>query len=408
MSFISYAQNFEDVMLWRALKHIERGFYVDIGANDPVVESVSKAFYDRGWRGVHVEPVAEYARLLREARPDEEVIEKAVGAETGAMTLHVIPGTGLSSLVEASALSAIALRGYEHAEVVVPVITLDELLAGYVGRDIHWLKIDVEGAEFDVLRGWNAKRDRPWIMVIEATVPNSQEECHQAWEDILLEAHYQFVYFDGLSRFYVSDEHGELASSFRLPPNYFDEFVRADLVAAMSEREENARLVSDTRQQLGEVAAQLDTARQQLTAAEKLSLERHHLLEKAATDMAQLAAENSQLMAEGARLSADYDRLTAQFDQTRSQLRKLETELTSVIKGRQDALAEMRALTAQFDQTRSQLRKLETELTSVTKERQDALAEMRALTSRLDVILDSTSWRLTAPLRAVKRMVSRH
>ena len=32
MSFISYAQNFEDVMLWRALKHISEGFYIDIGA----------------------------------------------------------------------------------------------------------------------------------------------------------------------------------------------------------------------------------------------------------------------------------------------------------------------------------------------------------------------------------------
>ena len=41
MTFISYAQNFEDVMLWRALKHVEKGFYVDVGAQDPVVDSVS-------------------------------------------------------------------------------------------------------------------------------------------------------------------------------------------------------------------------------------------------------------------------------------------------------------------------------------------------------------------------------
>ena len=34
MSFISYAQNFEDVMLWRALKHVENGFYIDVGANE--------------------------------------------------------------------------------------------------------------------------------------------------------------------------------------------------------------------------------------------------------------------------------------------------------------------------------------------------------------------------------------
>jgi hypothetical protein len=33
MPFISYAQNYEDVILWRALRHVEKGFYVDVGAS---------------------------------------------------------------------------------------------------------------------------------------------------------------------------------------------------------------------------------------------------------------------------------------------------------------------------------------------------------------------------------------
>jgi len=54
MTFISYAQNFEDVMLWRALGHVSAGRYIDVGAQDPVVDSVSKAFYEHGWRRIHV------------------------------------------------------------------------------------------------------------------------------------------------------------------------------------------------------------------------------------------------------------------------------------------------------------------------------------------------------------------
>ena len=45
MSFVSYSQNFEDVMLWRALKYVENGFYIDIGSQDPVIDYVSLAFY---------------------------------------------------------------------------------------------------------------------------------------------------------------------------------------------------------------------------------------------------------------------------------------------------------------------------------------------------------------------------
>lgn len=48
----SYAQHGEDVVLNRAFKHQQNGFYVDVGAAGPVQHSVTKLFYDRGWRGI--------------------------------------------------------------------------------------------------------------------------------------------------------------------------------------------------------------------------------------------------------------------------------------------------------------------------------------------------------------------
>lgn len=230
--FITYAQNYEDVMLWRALKHISSGFYVDIGAFDPVVDSVSKAFYDRGWRGVHVEPIAAYAARLRDQRPDEIVVEKCLGARSGNMTLHVVQDSGLSTLVEEHARRAEVDLGFVRKEQAVEVITLEQLMAPYQGRDIHWLKIDVEGAERDVLLGWNCRRDRPWILVVEATIPNSQKESHQEWEAIILSGGYRHVYFDGLNRFYVAEEHAELVEAFRVPPNVFDKYVSAAVLEA--------------------------------------------------------------------------------------------------------------------------------------------------------------------------------
>ena len=95
--FTSYAQNFEDVMLWRALKHVPQGFYIDVGAQDPIVDSVSMGFYEQGWRGVHVEPVALYAERLRKRRPDETVIQAALGATEQMLTFFELPETGLST-----------------------------------------------------------------------------------------------------------------------------------------------------------------------------------------------------------------------------------------------------------------------------------------------------------------------
>jgi hypothetical protein len=59
------AQDFEDAMLRRALRYIDRGRYIDIGARVPNVDSVSLAFYDLGGCGVHVEPIPAYAQAPR-------------------------------------------------------------------------------------------------------------------------------------------------------------------------------------------------------------------------------------------------------------------------------------------------------------------------------------------------------
>jgi len=92
MTLNSYSQNFEDVMLWRALHDVGRGRYLDIGAQDPAVDSVSLAFYEAGWRGVHVEPVPAYAEKLRAARPDEQVIEAAVTDALGPIKFYELGG----------------------------------------------------------------------------------------------------------------------------------------------------------------------------------------------------------------------------------------------------------------------------------------------------------------------------
>jgi FkbM family methyltransferase len=221
----SYAQNFEDVMLWRALGRVENGFYIDVGAQDPVVDSVSKAFYEHGWRGVHVEPLAEYAAALRQDRPDELVIEAVLAAQEGTQTFYHIPQTGLSTGTQEFATRH-QKSGWQVKEITVPATTLAAVFSEVGHRPIHWLKIDVEGMEVEVLAGWGTHPARPWIVVVEATEPNSQTPTWDLWEDKLYARNYKFVYFDGLNRFYLADEHKNLTNMFTVPVNIFDIFKK--------------------------------------------------------------------------------------------------------------------------------------------------------------------------------------
>ena len=143
-------------MLYRALGHLERGFYIDIGAQHPEIDSVSKAFFDRGWQGVHVEPVPHYANSLREARPSDRVIEAAVSNRVGHTTLIVFADTGLSTTVPDIAAGHVdAGVPAPEAGLEVPTVTLASIAEELGEREVHWLKIDVEGLEKEVVQGWD-------------------------------------------------------------------------------------------------------------------------------------------------------------------------------------------------------------------------------------------------------------
>ncbi|MFP5502336.1 MAG: FkbM family methyltransferase [Candidatus Sericytochromatia bacterium] len=333
MDFISYAQNYEDVMLWRALKHVEGGFYLDVGAWSPDEDSITKAFYERGWRGVNVEPNLDWHRALNEKRPEDVNLAVAVSDAPGEATFHFFANLGLSTMDEDVARMHMA-EGWTAEPGTVTVTTLDRIWAEHVGdREVHFLKVDVEGLEERVLRGNDWTRRRPWIVVVESTRPMSQIESHEAWEPILTGAGYGFAYQDGLNRFYVAEEHAELAFALRSPPNVFDRFVRAEQHAA-------------------EQAAAAATARAE--AAEAAAAEARAEAEAALARAAEAEARASELSARAAAAEAQASELTARVE---------------ALEARAEA-AESRAHGAEID---------------------------------LAGVLGSASWKLTRPLRWLKR-----
>jgi FkbM family methyltransferase len=219
VTFISYAQNFEDVRLWRALKYFENGFYIDVGANDPIHDSVTKAFYDHGWSGINVEPMQNYHDALRQQRPRDITLQCIASDAPGEVTFYGIPGTGLSTADPVLAQERKAL-GLEVQSLTVKARTLTSICAEHVGdRPIHFLKIDVEGHEETVLRGMDFKRFRPWVILIETPF-----ERDHTWEHLVTDAGYQNVCFDGLNSYFLADEHANLKPAFDMPPCQLDNF----------------------------------------------------------------------------------------------------------------------------------------------------------------------------------------
>lgn len=330
VTFVSWAQNAEDLMLWRALRQVERGFWIDVGAADPRTFSVTQALSEIGWRGINIEPAARPFNLLRAERSRDINLQVAVGEHPGEIQLFVVGDDNGLTTTDAAIAAAHAAQGYEITTRTVAVRTLTDICASYAETPIHFLKIDVEGGERSVLAGADFKRFRPWIVLVESTVPLSSVESHSDWEHFLLDASYRFAYFDGLNRFYISEEKADLLQYFRAPPNVLDDYVR-----------------------IGEVMA------------------------GARADAAEIRAKDAELRAEAAEGRA----ATAEARRFRVALRVdvADAETASALA----RAAHMELLAAKVQ------------------------ARANAAEARVAALLDSTSWRVTRPLRSVTYRIRR-
>ena len=212
---LSYSQNLEDYHLSLAFAGQTTGTYIDVGAGHPIADNVSFWFYERGWQGIVVEPQPELAALYQRLRPRDLAIRDLVGRYCGEIDFHVIERLhGLSTTVEELAQKAKAF-GVDYQTVRMPVTTLAKLCERHDLGSIDFLKIDVEGAEGDVLFGGDWRRFRPKVIVAEAVTPMASEPSWEDWEPFLIAQGYRFVLFDTLNRFYVAQEHPEIMA--RLP-----------------------------------------------------------------------------------------------------------------------------------------------------------------------------------------------
>ena len=228
MRFESYAQFLEDLVLYCALKNVEAdGFYIDVGANDPTHDSVTKFFYDRGWRGINIEPLPDKCKLLAELRPRDINLCVGLGSKRGKLNFYMedMMSTFSSETVDFRSMDSRPQRQKN-------VLTLSEVYERYCApqQEIHFCKIDVEGYEKEVLEGvsdW--QKFRPCIFAVESTLPGTGIPCHDKWENILLENDYFFAAQFGINRYYIDIEKEYLLEGF----NSISQFIAQNEIVVL-------------------------------------------------------------------------------------------------------------------------------------------------------------------------------
>jgi FkbM family methyltransferase len=386
MIFVSYAQNQEDVMLYRALRDVKQGFYIDVGAQDPAINSVTKAFYDRGWNGINVDPSKEYFQKLQLERPHDTNLPSAVGREAGVVNFFEVTNKCLST-TSAGYAHRHAEAGYQVERREVPCATLDQICADCAVTTVHFLKIDVGGAEREVLAGCSFGMIRPWIVLVAAIGADSDHQNFSEWEHLLLGRRYRFVYFDGLNRFYIAEEHGELAQDFSCPPNSADQYVtyqlsrtRADLEAIIAA--ERSTLVKSLDHMLAEVQAVRAESQNYRAESQNYRAE------------SQTHIANAQTMEER----------MAELNRRLSSLQEAVADRDRQITGLHEWVGSLHQAVAQRD---LQIGRLQDTVAERERQLHGLQANLVRIQLRVESLRSSASWKITSPLRETRRALMR-
>lgn len=237
-----YAQNREDLLIKGFFPDVKQGFYVDVGANDPIIDSVTKLLYDSGWSGVNIEPIAKHFAALEDQRSRDINLNIGLSDKTGELTFHEYPeGDGLSTFDQTMAdfykdgghsFPTTALKEY-----TVPVKTLDDVIREQSLKHVHFIKIDVEGYEYEVIQGYGWSTIRPELICIEANHITEEKD----WRPLLRTKGYELVFFDGVNNYYLAKESLFRKGFFNYPdlvfsgnPIYFPAFLETQQIAEES------------------------------------------------------------------------------------------------------------------------------------------------------------------------------
>lgn len=170
-----YSQWNEDDAILPCFPPDYHGYYVDVGAADGVTFSNTLAFEERGWMGLCIEPHPEFYQQLIQHRRHSICINVGIWNKTETRAPFYRTANGVYSRFM-SEVSNEALQSIGHPRNPIqtideiPIYTLDDLLMQVrAPSPLDLVSIDVEGTEWEILKGFTLSKWQPRIVIIEYT-----------------------------------------------------------------------------------------------------------------------------------------------------------------------------------------------------------------------------------------------
>ncbi len=226
IDIVSFAQNAEDVVLYRTFKKRPPGTYIDLGAGHPVFGSVTKNLADMLlWRGVEVEANSEMSMLLSKNRPNSLIFNVAVSDKDDIELFTETPDNWAMSALSSTANRNQFIEEKNTITKNIKTQTLNSILTeAKIDQNFELLKVDIEGAEDKVFKSFDFKYWKPKVIVTEIVTPHDFIRIEKL-EDLITSQGYTHCLFDGINSFFARCEELDLIKSLSIPANVHDKYI---------------------------------------------------------------------------------------------------------------------------------------------------------------------------------------
>lgn len=146
-------------------KGFQNGVFVDVGAHDGKSLNNTLFFENKlNWTGINIEPIPDVYTTLTKTRPTCINLNCAISETDGDADFRINTGytemlSGLQAYYDPRHLQRIQSEnnkfGGTSTTVRVPTQRLESVFKKYGTKHVHYLSIDVEGAEFSVIKSIN-------------------------------------------------------------------------------------------------------------------------------------------------------------------------------------------------------------------------------------------------------------
>lgn len=163
----SYSQDGEDLIINEKFKNIKKGIYIDVGCYHPLEISNTALLHHRGWSGINVDISKFSIKLFNFYRPNDLNLNFAVSNKNKIIEFYSQKSLSKITTIKKRISRNIFQGKIKKTKIVSKTLTkiLDE--SKYKDKTIHFLNIDAEGSDFDVLKSLNFKKYKPKMICIE-------------------------------------------------------------------------------------------------------------------------------------------------------------------------------------------------------------------------------------------------